>query len=324
MPGTSPHRIVVLGGGSIGKRHAANLRLLGQENLAMVEPDPVRRAVLEKDMEVETFPDIDVAIAAFRPTIVFVCSPTKEHVPQALLAVQANADVFIEKPLSAGMEGVVELERAAAGRVTMVGCNMRFHPGPRKVQELVEAGAIGGVTHARFHTASYLPDWRPQTDYKKSYSADPLQGGVILDCIHEIDLALWICGAATLESATVTPATGIGLTVDGEAVIRLLHAGNVRSDVSMSFVTKGYERGCVIEGEQGRICWEYGKDVRLEERDGRVRETFPEPPGYESNQMYVDEIAYFLECVENRSPTFCGLREGKAALAIALAARHCT
>ncbi len=323
MPDLSSHRILVLGGGSIGKRHAMNLRLLGQREIAMMEPDAIRRTALEKELGVETFPDVPGALAAFHPTIVFVCSPTREHVSQALLAAEAHVDLFIEKPLSYSMDGITELEQATADRIVMIGCNMRFHPGPRTVKEWIDAGMIGEITKAKFWTESCLPDWRPQTDYRKSYSADPLQGGVLLDCIHEIDLALWVCGPATLESATVKPATSIGLTVDGEAVMRLTHAHNVTSDVSVSFVKKGYERGCIIEGEDGRIAWEYGAGVRLEGSDGTRRESFPEPPQWESNQMYLDEVASFLTCMENRSPTFSGLREGKAALMIALAARRC-
>lgn len=322
MPVSPLHRILVLGGGSIGRRHAANLSLLGARKIAIMEPDSVKRAELGKELDIETFHDASGAISAFRPTIVFVCSPTKEHVAQALLAVRANADVFIEKPLSHAMEGIEELERAAKGRIIMIGCNMRFHPGPRKVKEWIDGGAVGRVLRARIHAASYLPDWRPRDDYHSSYSADPLQGGAILDFIHEIDLALWYCGSAKLLHAAVKTASEIGLTVDGEAVMKLGHAPGASSEISVSFLKKGYERGCAIEGTGGGITWEYGKGVRLERKDGSEMEFFSEPPQYEPNRMYLDEIAYFLECVENRSQAFSGLGEGKAALTIALAARH--
>lgn len=322
MPISPRHRILVLGGGSIGRRHATNLRLLGARNIAVMEPDPVKRAALGKELDIETFHDASDAIAAFRPTIVFVCSPTKEHVPQALLAARANADTFIEKPISHTMEGIGELERVAADRIIMIGCNMRFHPGPQKVKELIDSGAAGRVVCVRIHAASYLPDWRPQDDYRSSYSADPLQGGAILDFIHEIDLALWYCGPAALLHAAVKSAAEIGLTVDGKAVMKLGHSSGALSEISVSFVKKGYERGCAIEGTGGGITWEYGKGVRLERKDGSAMEFFPEPPQYEPNRMYLDEIAYFLECVENRSHAFSGLGEGKAALSIALAARN--
>jgi len=39
------------------------------------------------------------------------------------------------------------------------------------------------------HTGSYLPEWRPLTDYRANYAArEETGGGCILDCIHEIDL----------------------------------------------------------------------------------------------------------------------------------------
>lgn len=322
MADVRQHRILVCGAGSIGMRHFKNLRTLEQKTLAVMEPDAERRSSITKELNIEAFGDLPTALRDFAPTVVFVCSPSKEHVAQALLAVQAGADVFIEKPLSHTIDDLAELETAAKGKIIMVGCNMRFHPGPQTVKELLDAGAIGKVTHARVYAASYLPDWRPQSDYRKSYSADPVQGGAILDYIHEIDLTLWYLGPATLKTATVRPATSIKLTVDGEADMIFAHTSGVTSEVSVSFVKKGYERGCVITGENGRIVWEYGKGVRVEESDGTIRESFPEPANFDANQMYLDEIRYFLANVEARTVPFSSLVEGKAALTIALAAKQ--
>jgi predicted dehydrogenase len=289
------------------------------EEVTVTEPDQSRWATLETD-GIQCTADYAKALEEQR-TIVFICSPTKEHIHQALLAAKIGAHLFIEKPLSHSMEGVEELKKATEGRTVMVGCNMRFHPGPKQVKELLEQNTIGTVTHATIHAASYLPNWRPGSDYTKSYSADPEQGGAILDFIHEIDLALWYLGDATLTNANVQPATAIGLSVDGEATLELAHENGAHSTVSMSFVKQGYERGCSIQGTEGALRWEYGKDVELLGSNGALRESFPEPKGWEPNQMYLDEIASFLQCIENGTAPFSSLQEAEAALTIALAAR---
>jgi predicted dehydrogenase len=318
---STPRRILVSGAGSIGMRHARNLGVLGEASIAIAEPDAERLKAAKTELGVRAFADIREALKEFHPTIVFICSPTKEHVPQALLAVMSGADVFIEKPVSHSLEGMEELETAARDRIAMIGCNMRFHPGPKQVKQLLDAGEIGTVKRARIHAASYLPDWRPGSDYRKNYSADPAQGGAILDFIHEIDLALWYAGPATLSAASVKPATAIGLSVDGEAAMTLAHASGAVSDVTVSFVKKGYERGCDIEGSDGRIVWTFGRGVQLLGADGAEKKFFAEPEEFDFNQVYVDEIRYFLGCSERRAQTFSSLREGKAALTIALAAR---
>src|SRR5262249_44881068 len=151
---------------------------------------------------------------------VLVTAPTHLHVPLAREAAAHGCDLFIEKPLSHSWDGVEELrhEVRRRGLVTMVGCNMRFHPGPARVHELLRRGAIGRPLAARIFTGSYLPDWRPGTDYRKSYSASSERGGgVLLDCIHEIDLALWYFGPARLAAAVAAPAETIGLDVEGVA-----------------------------------------------------------------------------------------------------------
>jgi hypothetical protein len=57
-------------------------------------------------------------------------------------------------------------------------------------------------------------------------------------------------------------------------------------------------------------------------RSNGVTERFDLPRGYDVNTMYMDEIRYFLECVGTRQSTFCQVREGIAALSLALAAKE--
>lgn len=315
-------RVAVLGCGSIGQRHLRNLVALGCRDVVAFEPDEARRAEVARELHV-------TAVAALAdvwttsPDVALVTAPSFLHVPLALEAARHGCDLFIEKPLSHTMTDVAALEHEARRRdlVTLVGCNMRFHPGPATVKRLIDDRAIGTLLSARLQTGSYLPEWRPGTDYRVGYSASAAQGGgAILDCIHEIDLALWYLGRGRLAAAVTRPASSIGLDVEGLAELLLEHETGAVSSVHLNFLQRDYRRGCQVVGSDGTIYWDFAMpQVRVVRGD--AEELFPLPADWSINQMYVDEMTHFLECVAARRPTTAPLADGAAALELALAAR---
>src|ERR1700746_2344216 len=105
--------------------------------------------------------------------------------------------VFVEKPLCHTPTLLQKISDSVERRrvVSLVGCNMRFHPGPAQVKELLDQNRIGRILFARLQAGSYLPAWRPAQDYRTNYAAkEETGGGCILDCIHEIDLTRWYLG----------------------------------------------------------------------------------------------------------------------------------
>lgn len=289
------YSVLISGAGSIGTRHANNLQHM--QVGAITTCDPHVKA---------DFSHFDKALQQTKPDVVFVCCPSNLHMEQAITAANFGAHIFIEKPLSHTLEGIDELRKIISEKnlTCMVGCNMRFHPGTIRVKEQLEHGDIGAITSATVYTGSYLPDWRPQQNYKESYSANPVYGGAILDCIHEIDLALWYFGPATLKDAKVEPATSIGLETDGTADLTLEHASGIISNVHLSYIEKKYRRFCDINGTKGNIHWDIADDA------------------IDFNQLYIDEIEHFFDCIEQKSPPMGNLTEAAQALEIALAAKN--
>ena len=78
---------------------------------------------------------------------IVIATPVPTHYALAKQALEAGKHVFVEKPpamRAAEMEELVELARAN-GRVLMPGHLLLYHPGLRKVKELVDSGALGEV-----------------------------------------------------------------------------------------------------------------------------------------------------------------------------------
>jgi predicted dehydrogenase len=314
---------LVVGGGSIGRRHAQNLRTLGVDPVLLVEPDIHRRRVLSQDRAWTLLDTLEEGLA-LNPDFAVIAGPTQHHVPQALEAARGGCHLFIEKPLSYSRDHLDHLCQEIERRplVSLVACNMRFHPGPAKVKRLIEEGGIGDVIAARIQTGSYLPRWRADQDYHRSYSASPEWGGTILDCIHEIDLALWYFGPAKLLAAVHRPGRTIDLKTDGLAEIILEHEGGALCSVHLNFIQRDYRRTCQVIGTEGTLYWDFEDgNVTVYGPTGKEKATYPEPEGWQMNQMYVDELQHFLRAIRNKSQTVNTVRESLATLEIALVAR---
>jgi predicted dehydrogenase len=299
-------RALVVGGGSIGKRHLQNLRRLGVENLAVAEVDRERRQMLEAELGLAGFDDLQAGLS-FLPDFVVIASPTHLHMEQALAVASQGVDLFVEKPLCHDPRGMCELADVVERKnlVSLVGCNMRFHPGPAKVKALLSEGRVGRVLFARLHCGSYLPGWRPGTDYRENYAAHrETGGGCILDCIHEIDLCRWYLGEIAGVFCMAGQLSSLEINTEDVAALVCRHASGAISEIHLDYVERTYERGCQIVGESGSIFWDFGKsEVRFYDAVTESWETFAPPADWQTGEMYVAEMKHFLDCVGSRSQT---------------------
>ena len=185
-------RVLVIGCGSIGRRHAVNAARFGTVSVADV--DSARAAAVAREIGAEVCETVEQGLAA-KPDAVVVAVPHRHHLPLATAALKTSGDILIEKPLAASLAGVGDFLQAAdaAKRRVRVVCNMRFHPAIAALRAALPM--IGRPRFAQAHYGNYLPDMRPGADYRTLYCASAeAGGGVILDAIHEIDYLVWLFG----------------------------------------------------------------------------------------------------------------------------------
>jgi predicted dehydrogenase len=317
-------KALVVGGGSIGSRHLRNLKQLGVEQLGLVETNSARRQAIAVEFGVTGFADLRQGLD-WAPSFVVVATPTHLHVQQALETVRAGFPVFVEKPLAHVPAGLAELADLVEKKklTSLVGCNMRFHPGPAEVKRLLEEGLLGRVLFARIHGGFYLSEWRPNTDYRQNYAARvETGGGCILDCIHEIDLTRWYLGEMRTVFCCARHLSSLEIETEDVAAFVCRHASGAISEIHLDYVQRTYERGCQIAGELGSVFWDFNsKAVRWFNATSREWTTFPQPETWELNQMYVDEMKHFLECMERRSRTALPIPEAAALMQVVFAAK---
>ncbi|MDQ6674787.1 MAG: Gfo/Idh/MocA family oxidoreductase [Chloroflexota bacterium] len=315
-------RALVVGLGSIGRRHARNWAALGLGPLSVCRriTSETREAL---GVEAREFSDLDAALNE-QPDAVLVTNPTSLHVETACKALRAGAHVFLEKPLGHSMDGVVEMLGQARDRKRqlMVGYNLRFHPGLHRIKELLTERAVGRVVSARVEAGEYLPDWHPWEDYRHAYSARrDLGGGPVLTFSHELDAACWLLGAPSRVIGMATQASSLEIDTEDTAEIVLQFADGRLASVHVDFVRRPPRRSLEVVGENGVLRWEYDEGRVLHysppTRQWRVEEG---DPRFERNDMFLDELRHFVGCVrgEIERPLIDG-EQGAAVLAIALA-----
>jgi glutamate-1-semialdehyde aminotransferase/spore coat polysaccharide biosynthesis protein SpsF (cytidylyltransferase family)/predicted dehydrogenase len=293
-------RILIVGCGSIGRRHAENLKSLGLQWFAFCDQDPQATELCCKAVKGECFTDYAEALQQFKPDVVVICTPPVCHIEQAVEAVQAGAHVFIEKPLSHESSGIqlLVVEARRHGRSVQVGYNMRFHPGLQILKGLIDSGKIGRVLWLNAEAGQYLPDWRPWQDYRSSYSArKDLGGGILLDGSHELDYIFWLLGRPTEVSCHAERLSSLDVDVEDSAWVYLDFPERRRAELHLDFVQRGYTRTCKVVGETGTALWDFNsREVRwfsVEEPEWKTV-----PYAFETNDMYLAEICHFMDSLE--------------------------
>lgn len=321
----SPLRWLVIGCGSIGKRHIENLLALQAGEVLAVDVRADRRNEVETRFGIKTLEHLEEAWR-LRPDVALITVHTRLHVPLALQAAEHKCHLFVEKPLSDRMDDVDRLLQIVRERnlITLVGCNMRFHPGLRRVKKLLEEGALGRVVSARVEVGQYLPDWHPQEDYRNGYSARAsLGGGVILDAIHEIDYIRWMLGDVETVSCFAGKLSRLEIETEDTAALLLRFTNGAIGEIHLDYVQRAYSRTCQIIGDEGTVRWDYTTgEVRWYSSSTGKWEVFKDSAGWEPNQMYKDEMQHFQRCLAGVEAPVLDLIQGAEVLKVALAAKN--
>ncbi|MGF1923203.1 MAG: Gfo/Idh/MocA family protein [Bacteroidia bacterium] len=183
-------KVAIVGLGSIASKHIFALKEINP----LVEIYALRSGLNSNVVEgvkniksLEEVEDLD---------FVLISNPTSLHLEAIKMVTKQNLPMVIEKPAFYKLEGYEEVidEINAKDIFTYVACNLRFHPCLQYLKDYI-ANENAVINEVNVYCGSYLPDWRPNRDYKQIYSANlDMGGGVHLDLFHELDYICWIFG----------------------------------------------------------------------------------------------------------------------------------
>lgn len=189
-------KVLFTGTGSIGSRHIINLCNdceVKQIPLTIdvirysdrILPDNIRikiRKEIRNDFELDDEYDV-----------LFVTEETRTHYDTIMKYKSRCKHMFIEKPIFDTLDYPIEnITPDYAEQIYYVAAPMRFTHYFKKMKEVVNNNDIYS---ARIIFSSYMPEWQPGRDYRKSFRCSTDRGGgVDIDCIHEIDLMAALFG----------------------------------------------------------------------------------------------------------------------------------
>lgn len=307
-------RILVVGCGSIGKRHIRNLRALNFEAEAC-DIDAQKRAEAEKEFAIKVHEGIEQALANSQYDAAFICTPPSYHVSQALSLVNSGLHCFIEKPLSHGLDGIDDLIAAVAAqkKIVMIGYTLRFSPYLARVKDFIDSGSLGKLLCLRASVGYYLPYWRPQEDYRKGYGANKsLGGGIILDASHEMDYARFLMGEITEVFAVCRKLSSLDIDTEDFAEITMRSRSGAYAQIHLDYLQSNYRRSCEIIGEKGMLVWDINeRTLRHYSLEDKSYHTYYEGLNANVNDQYLEEIRHFFSCIEGNKRPVIDLIEGK-------------
>lgn len=187
-------KVCFIGAGSIGKRHMRNLvNILSKMGIdceihllrstEVVLEDSISKLVSK---EVRSISDLDVSYDA-----IFITNPTYRHYDTIVKTLNKSNFFFIEKPVFEKSNIDVSF-LLNENKNFYIACPLRYTKVLSLAKEVVQCEK---VFSARAISSSFLPEWRPNVDYRNTYSANRMQGGgVKIDIIHEWDYLVDLFG----------------------------------------------------------------------------------------------------------------------------------
>ena len=316
-------KILVVGYGSIGKRHVENL--LSISNLEIIVCTK-RNDINKLKKHTKVYHTINQSLKE-KPDIGIIANETSLHIPTAIKLAKEGLDLFLEKPLSNSLKDVEKLHAIVKKKklITQMGCNLRFHPCIKKIKSLIEQQKIGKIISAQVQNCSYLPDSHRWEDYRKSYAArKDLGGGVILtNAIHEIDYMYWFFQEVENVISMSGKFSDLDVTAEDYAPSLLKFKNKIIGELHLDYFQRPEFRSCKIRGTKGEIYWDSVDNCVDVFNMNKKRWETKFDSGFSNNldtySSYVEELKHFLKCVKRRKETINDLEQGVATLKIALA-----
>ena len=287
-------RALVIGSGSIAKRHIRNLRCL-YPSAEVVCVSASGRQLKVSDVGATSIANSVQEAILDKPDAAIVASPANFHLLHAAPLIAAEIPVLIEKPICVELVELSKFSFDETKNKVAVGYNLRFMPAAKVVKQIIDSKKLGRISTVFAEVGQYLPDWRPEGDYRIGVSAQKkLGGGALLELSHELDYLNWLFGSFDEVSAKIGCSNLLEIDVEDTVDALITHQDGITFHVHLDFLQRSPSRSLKVISENGTLFWNlltnevvlYGPDA--------VSEMIYSDSDYNRNDMYIEQLRAFL------------------------------
>tara|TARA_Y100000588_G_scaffold381013_1_gene465827 strand:+ start:2815 stop:3795 length:981 start_codon:yes stop_codon:yes gene_type:complete len=289
------NKVVVVGLGSIAKRHRQNIKELFPNAIVYAIPSSARKVTTSVDFCDEIVNDInELKVKDFQLAI--IASPSSFHAKHSIPFIESNVPTIIEKPIAATASDAYKIIDSQLKYETKVGVGycLRFLPSFQCFRNLLQANKVGDIQSVFIEVGQYLPDWRSDKNYKKSVSASKeLGGGALLELSHEVDYAFNLFGELELQYGCQQASSELGLEVEDCVDLVATTKHHIPVNIHLDFLQKKPARFCKVVGSKGVMQLDFINN-EITFTDSHLTEKLFSEPSWDKNLMYINMLKQFL------------------------------
>lgn len=318
-------RVIVLGAGSVGRRHLRNLAELGCSVAAF---DPQRDRIAQAGSEVSLDLALDSEAEAIRVMSEFdgvvVASPPSVHAAQAIAALEAGVPVLLEKPPTTSLADAeaVALAQTEHASPLLLGYTYRWWEPLVELRRRLDDGAVGRPLSARFLMSANLEDWHPWERYQDFFmSSEELGGGALLDESHFTDLMIWFFGSPDSLYAQVERLSDLEIGTDDSVEILASWDSGLRASIHLDLYGRPHEKRITIVGTDGTLDWSFDPNQLRYSRTAEGSDWVVKEWSLDRNDMFLAMAAHFLDVIRSGETVACDARDAVSVMRVIEACR---
>ena len=229
-------KVLIIGFGSIGKRHASILSKFSTISEIIILSK-------QKNLPYKTIYKIEDS-NKYNPDYFIISSKTSNHYDQLSYIEEnfKNKLILVEKPLFHKY-----LKKIIINNKVFIGYNLRYHPIIKLIKKSIKQKTLWNINAIY---GSYLPDWRKNIDYRNSSSASKIDsGGVLLDLSHEIDFVNLFLGNLEVDFVINDKISNLEIETDDFLCVAGHSDHGALYQIMLNYFTRESIRQIIIDGE---------------------------------------------------------------------------